>query len=288
MAETIPPTPPTPRARTGHRLRPWALAEFYLARFKIEIAINVAYRGAALIWLFSLIMQPLISLVVWRTVADSQGGAAGGLTASEYAAYFIAVMIVNQLTFMWHMWEIEWRVRSGLYSAILLRPMHPIHEDLVANISFKAFTLIPLIPIAIIFSFIFDARFATSAMDVVAFVPAVILALGLRYVIEWALGLIAFWVTRASAFHQFYASVSFFLAGQVAPLSLFPEPIRIIASILPFRWMLYFPVEVLLGRLNGREILTGLGIQIVWLTTAIIIMRFTWTRAASRYSAVGG
>ena len=274
-------------ARAG-AFSPGNLAAFYRQRFKVDLALQVAYRGATFIWLFSLIVQPLVSLVVWRTVADSQGGSAGGFTAGQYAAYFLAVMVVNQMTFMWHMWEIEWRVRTGVYSGILLRPMHPIHEAPVANLSFKAFTLVPLIPICVLLAVIFDAQFDTRPVDIVAFVPAVALALGLRYTIEWALGLIAFWVTRAAAIHQLWASVTFFLAGQMAPLSLFPKPIQVIATVLPFRWMLSFPVEVLLGRLSGREILAGLGMQVLWLAIAIVVMRAVWSRAANHYSAVGG
>jgi ABC-2 type transport system permease protein len=274
---------------TGVRaLSPANLAAFYRQRFKVDLASQVAYRGSAFIWLFSLIVQPLVSLVVWTTVAKSQGGSAGGYTAGEYAAYFIAVMVVNQLTFMWHMWEIEWRVRTGVYSAILLRPMHPIHEDLTVNLAFKLFTLVPLVPISIALAILFDAHFETRPLDIVAFVPALLLALGIRFTIEWAMGLVAFWVTRATAIHQLWASLAFFLAGQMAPLSLFPKPIQVVASVLPFRWMLSFPVEVLLGRLSGREMLAGLGVQLVWLAIAIGIVRALWSRAASRYSAVGG
>lgn len=269
-------------------LSPANLAAFYRQRFKVDLASQVAYRGAAFIWLFSLIVQPLVSLVVWRTVADSQGGSAGGYTAGEYAAYFIAVMVVNQLTFMWHMWEIEWRVRTGVYSAILLRPMHPIHEDLTVNLAFKLFTLVPLVPISVALAILFDAQFETRPLDVIVFIPALLLALGIRFMIEWAMGLVAFWVTRATAIHQLWASVSFFLAGQMAPLSLFPKPIQVIATVLPFRWMLSFPVEVILGRLSGREMLAGLGVQMIWLAIAIVIVRVLWSRAASRYSAVGG
>jgi len=266
---------------------PRALVPFYVARFKIEIATSFAYRGAMLIWLLSLIVQPLVSLVVWTTVADSQGGAAGGYTASDYAAYFIAVMVVNQLTFMWHMWEMEWRVRTGFYSPILLRPLHPIHEDIVGNLSFKLLTLVPLVPVAVILSIVFDAHYPTTVRDAIAFVPALILAIGLRYMVEWTFGLLAFWMTKVTAFYQLFGSLSFFLAGQIAPLSLFPKPIQTLASVLPFRWTLSFPVEVALGRVDGRGIAAGLGMQVLWLAIAIVIMRLVWSRATKRYSAVG-
>src|SRR5688500_553545 len=89
---------------------------FYGNQFRVDVAINLAYRRAVAIWLLSTVMQPLVSLVVWRTVAGSNDGSTGGFTANEYTAYFVAVMIVNHLTFIWHMWEFEWRIRTGFFS----------------------------------------------------------------------------------------------------------------------------------------------------------------------------
>ena len=101
----------TTRAGQGREsLSPAALATYYAAKLRTELALQLAYRGAVLIWLLSLVMQPLIAIVVWTTVARSQGGSAGGFTEGEYAAYYIILMVVNQLTFSWHMWEMEWRV----------------------------------------------------------------------------------------------------------------------------------------------------------------------------------
>jgi ABC-2 type transport system permease protein len=119
-------------------------------------------------------------------------------------------------------------------------------------------------------------------------IPAIVLAFLLRFTIEWCIGLIAFWLTRASSVYNLYWSISLFLTGYVAPLTLLPGWARIVATILPFRWMVYFPVQVLLGNLAPGEILTGLAVQVAWLAIAIAAVRFWWGRAANRYSAVGG
>lgn len=260
----------------------------YIARFKVETAGMLAYRGAIAIWTLGLIFQPIVALVVWTTVAKSQGGSAGGFSTSEYAAYFIVLMVVNHLTFIWQSWEQEWRIRTGWYSPILLRPVHPIHQDVTTNLSFKLIGLVAVIPSAIILSFVFDARFAgTSVLDIVAFVPALVLAMALRFIFEWTLGLIAFWMTKSSAMLQLYGTLSLFLAGQIAPLALFPDQVRVAASILPFRWMLSFPVEVFLGQQSGPEILLGLGLQVLWIGLSLLALRYLWSRAVARYSAVG-
>jgi len=113
------------------------------------------------------------------------------------------------------------------------------------------------------------------------------LAFLVRFLVEWTLALAAFWTTRMSAINQMYFVVTLFLSGQVAPLSLFPVPLQIVASLLPFRWMIAFPVELLLGRLTPVEALTGFAAQGIWLTLSLALLRIVWRAGVRIYSAVG-
>lgn len=269
-------------------LSPRSLLTYYLAKVRAEIALQVAYRGAVVIWLVGLVVQPLVSLLVWTTVADSNGGEAGGFTTGEYAAYFVVLMVVNHLTFIWHMWEFGWRVQTGFFTPMFLRPIHPIHNDVVENLSFKLLGLAGILPAAVILAFVFDADFGdTGPAQVAAFVPALLLAMALRFILEWTLALAAFWMTKVSALNSFYSFVSFFLAGMIAPLALLPEPARVLANVLPFRWTVSFPVEVLIGRAGAGTIALGLGLQVLWIGIAAVILRRIWAVAAARYTAVG-
>ena len=137
MSDKPVPAPPASSRSAFDRLSLQTLWAYYAGKLRTDIAINIAYRGAVAIWVLSTVVQPLVSLVVWRTVAGSEGGSTGGFTANEYAAYFIVVMLVNHMTFIWHMWEFEWRIRSGFFSPILLRPIHPIHHDISEYLSYK-------------------------------------------------------------------------------------------------------------------------------------------------------
>lgn len=268
-------------------LSPRALLGFYRAKFQNEIAVQFAYRGAIAIWLLALVSAPVISLVVWTTIARENGGSAGGITTGQYAAYFVAVMVVNNMTFTWIMWEMEWRVKNGFFSPVLLRPMHPLHNDLVQNLTFKMLTLTAMLPIAVVLAVVFGADFNPSVGDAVAFVPVLLGAMAVRFLWEWTVGLAALWITRTVTLNQLYGTLVMFLAGQVAPLSLFPHPVRVVAAILPFRWTVAFPADVLLGRADGREMLTGVGMQLLWLGIAFLAMRQVWNRGVRRYSAVG-
>src|SRR3712207_3333798 len=117
------------------------LVGVYRAQFKTAIAGMLQYRGAVVIWLLELLLEPIIFLAVWRAVARAQGGDVDGFTAGEFAAYFVATMVINHATFTWIMWEFDWRVRQGTFSPQLLRPIHPIHKDVADNLAYKFLTL---------------------------------------------------------------------------------------------------------------------------------------------------
>ncbi len=271
---------------TLHPLR--RLAEIYQAKFRAEIALQFAYRGAILIWLLGLVIQPTVSLVVWTTVADSRGGApTAGFTAGDFAAYFAVLMVVNQLTFTWHFGTMQWRIQQGFFSPLLLRPVHPVHNDVAENLTFKLLTLTVVLPTAALLMVAFRASFAPAPWHVAAFALALPLAMLLRFIVEWTVGLAAFWVTKMGALNQTYFVVTLFLSGQIAPLALLPGPVQVIASVLPFRWMVAFPVEVLLGRLRPDEVAVGLLVQVAWVGIAALVLRVAWAAGIRRYSAVG-
>lgn len=263
------------------------LLALYRAQFKTTIAGQLQYRGALVIWLLGLILEPTIYLVVWSTVARSRGGEVDGFTAASFAAYFLAVMLVDHATFTWIMWEFEYRVRQGHLSPLLLRPVHPIHRDVADNLTFKLLTLAVVLPAAGLLALAFRPTFTPLPWAIAAFVPALALAFLGRFALEWTLALTGFWTTRVSALNQLYFVAFLFLSGQAAPLVLLPEPAQVAATLLPFRWFVAFPVELLLGRSSPADAAGGFVAQIAWLALTLVVLRFVWARGVRRYSAVG-
>ncbi len=263
------------------------LVTLYLQQFRTTLAAMLQYRAALAIWMIGHVLEPLVYLVVWSVAARSGGGSAGGYTPADFAAYFIVLMLVNHLTYTWIMYEYEYRVREGVLSFALLRPVHPIHSDIADNLTSKLISLPGVLLAAVVLALIFRPALQFSAWAVAAAVPVLALAFLLRFLLEWTLALAAFWTTRVSAFNQLYFVALLFLSGRIAPLSLLPPPVQTAAAILPFRWMVSFPVELLLGRLTPASALSGLGAQVLWLMLALGLMRLVWRAGLKQYSAVG-
>jgi ABC-2 type transport system permease protein len=263
------------------------LVALYRAQFKTTIAEQFQYRGALVIWILGLILEPVIYLSVWSAVARSQGGSVDNFTASDFAAYYLIAMMVDHAGFTWIMWEMEFWIRQGNLSPLLVRPVHPIHRHIANNLTFKLLTAAIVIPVVLVLSLIFRPNFTITPQTFLAFIPALILAMALRFAIEWTFASTAFWITRVNAINQLYFVAFLFLSGFAVPLPLLPGPMQTLAQLMPFYRVLGFPVDLLLGHLTPQQILIGFGAQIAWLAIAVTLLNVTWSRGVRQYSAVG-
>lgn len=264
-----------------------ALLDIYRAQFKTMTAVQLQYRVSLVIWLIGLVIEPIVYLVVWDTVAQAGGGEVSGFGSGDFAAYFIATMVVNHLCFTWHMWEYDYRIRQGLLSPLLLKPLHPFHADLADNLAYKAITLVVMIPTTIALILVFRPVLNPPLWSAVAFLPALIMAFFIQFVLGWALAMAAFWTTRIMAINRMYFLGKLFLAGQIAPLALLPPALQTVATISPFRWMLSFPVELLLGLLSPAQALWGLVAQAVWVALSVVAVKLVWRAGVKQYAAFG-
>lgn len=264
----------------------WTIA-FYRAHSRVTLAIELQYRVALLIWQIGAILEPTVFLVVWSTAARGNGGQVGGYTPADFAAYYLVLLVVNRLTSTYVMWIFEQRIREGLFSALLLRPIHPIHVDIADQGTHNAIAFVTLVPVIGALWLFFRPALHPPLWAALAFVPALLLAFAARFLVEWCLSLSAFWTTRTTAVNQLYFVALFFFSGISAPLSLFPEWVQAVAALLPFRAMVAFPVELLLGRLDYAAAALGFATQLAWVAVAFVLFFVIWRAGIRRYAGVG-
>ena len=244
------------------------------------------YRGFFFLLAFGWMIPPLIYLFVWSAAAG--GKPVGGLTQSEFAAYYLALIIVNQLTYSQTNWTVGDVIRSGDLNTWLLRPMLPLFHPISSEIAGKAVYMSFVIPLTAVLSVVLRPSWSISVESAVTFVPALVLAWALRFFWGYWLALLAFWATRADALLSVQDALVFLLGGQVAPTALLPEPMRVLAAVLPFRYMLGFPVEVLIGQLDRTGLLFGFAVQGAWLAISLLLSAVMWRKGLHHYTAVGG
>jgi ABC-2 type transport system permease protein len=263
------------------------LARVYRALFVANVQQAAQYRVQSVLWLLFAVIRPVIFLAAWSAAATAQGGAIGDYTIGDFAAYYVCLTLVSQLTMSWNAYDFELEIQQGKLAPKLLRPLHPLHYAVVENLVFKMTTLPALLPVLVLMAWSFGARFQTQPWQVALFIPSVLLAATLRFVFGWFIASFAFWTTRIHAIMHLYDRVVFIFAGQIAPLALMPPALAALSYALPFGYMLWAPSEILRGGLSlDQTLLVMLG-QILWLLVSWLAYVVVWRFGLRQFSAVG-
>ncbi len=261
--------------------------DFYLTNAKIAILQQFQYQVANYFYMIGMVVEPVIYLVVWTTVAQAQGGAVGGYSAGEFAAYYIVWTLVRNINIVFTPYGWEWRIRRGQLSADLLRPLHPLHHDISYFAGWKLVVIVLWLPLAAFLAWIFKPSFDPTWLQIAVFFAAIWGAYLIRTFVLSLMGMLTFWTTRVSAIYELIFAAELILSGKLVPLALLPDWVQRLAGFLPFQWTFAFPIEALIGKLGPQDLLIGLGMQLLWIALGILSVRFVWRFAIRRYSAVG-
>ena len=253
---------------------------------RIGVAETVAYRAEFLVWILTT-TQPLIMLGLWTSVARE--APFHGYTSSSFVAYYLANLIVRQLTGNWVAWQMMEEIRMGLMAMRLLRPMHPFIGYAASHVAAIPFRSLVALPVAVALMVSSGASsLSTDPLQLALLLPSIALAWLITFAILFAIGALAFFLTQTMAISNLYFGLFSLLSGYLLPLDLMPRPIAVVAQWLPFRYMLSVPVELMTKTLEPRDVALLVGGQVAWATVTLAIALATWRAGVRRFEAVGG
>jgi ABC-2 type transport system permease protein len=210
------------------------------------------------------------------------------MTANDFTAYYMVLLLVDVLTSQITIFLLAWRIEDGSLSNLLVQPIHPVLTHvLVNNLAFKALNVMALAPIWAVLYFLFRPVLDLQLVNLLLAVPAVALGFLILFLLGAAITSIAFWTTRVWAIYTFYSAVFTLLAGQFVPLGLLPPVLQSIARLLPFQLSLYFPIQLILGKVPLADAAVNIGLQAVWVVVAYALFQLVWRAGVKRFSAVG-
>ncbi len=246
------------------------------------------YRANLLMYLLYWLVSPIIYLAVWTSIANSKGNVSG-LTANDFVTYYMTLLIVDQITSNIVIHTFAYKVQDGTLSGELVRPIHPMLTNaLINNIAFKVLTIMGFIPIWIILFFLYKPDYSSVTLTgVLLAIPALIMGFFVGFLLTASITSLAFWTTRVYSIHEFYYALILLFSGQFVPLTLMPKFVQDVAQFLPFQLSIYYPIQLILGKLSTAQIIQGYLVGVIWLIAAIVIFNMMWRNGVKRYSAVG-
>jgi len=256
--------------------------------WRVNWAEQWQYRANLLMYLLYWLVSPIIYLAVWTSIANQKGDV-NGFTANDFITYYMVLLICDQVTSNIVIHTFGYKVQDGSLSGELIRPIHPMLTNaLINNIAFKALTMMGLTPIWIILYFLFQPDFSNvDITGIVLAIPAMLLAFLMGFLLSATITALAFWTTRVYSVYEFYYGLVLLFSGQFVPLTLMPKIIQDIAQYLPFQLLMYYPIQLILGKLSTGQIVQGYVMSFIWLGISLLLFNWVWHNGVKRYSAVG-
>ncbi len=127
----------------------------------------------------------------------------------------------------------------------------------------------------------------TNPFYILPFIFSIILSLFMYFFINFLLGLIGFWSPEIWAPRFIFITLLGFFAGSLFPLDILPRAVYEVLRLLPFTYLLYFPLKIYLGQLSFLEIATGLSVSVFWTFAIYFIVRTVWQKGLKSYTAYG-
>lgn len=260
------------------------LAKQTLRIFSLSWSEAVQYRGDLALWTIASTLAPLISLAVWYTVATS---GQSGVSPQDMLTYYILIMLIEYVTRSWRGVYMAQEILDGSIVRYLLRPPIFFIEHLTETIATKIFQLaLPLLLFAtalIALPDLFSPQIFERS-NLLLGLLSIAIAFLVSSAVDYCVGLLAFWIEEVQELHSYRFLLMEVASGVLIPFAVMPDALFTLFSLLPFRYMVSAPAEILLGQATGEQALTLIGIQLAWSVGLIVLVRVLWIFGLRRYA----
>jgi ABC-2 type transport system permease protein len=252
----------------------------------LNLITSFNYRGEMLLRQIGNLLVPLISLFVWQAALAS--GAQLPTSERYLTSYFVLVAVINMLSQTWGAFYLAEGIRDGSLNRYLVRPLSTHVNGLANNVGEKLVKFAVLAPMVALLALVLGDRFAFPAGLSHWLLAAVSLIMAglMSFLFDIVLGGLGFWFDDVAGFLRARAVIIPLLSGAVVPLELMPDELAGVTLIQPFRYLVSFPLEVLLGDVSGG-LLAGFGLQAGWLIIFAAGAALVWRLGIRTYSGAG-
>ena len=263
----------------------------YLAIFKISFAQEFAYRLNFIMWRVRNVMQIILIFFLWSSVFSDPTRVVFGYDKARILTYVFGILIVKAIVLSARTVDVANEISSGDLTNFLLKPVNYFRYWFTRDLSSKALNLaFATVEIAILYFLLRPPFFIqTDVVQVSAFVLSLALAVIMFFGLVFLSNLITFWMPEQGWAAQFLVIVVLtdFLSGGVFPLDIFPVALQRILYALPFPYLLFFPLQVYLGKISGSAMWGGILIATAWVMVLMALLNFVWNKGIRKYEAVG-
>lgn len=256
------------------------------AEAKVGLLQELQFKVVFFLQLLGFLIEPIVLLVVWRTVS-LQTGSIGSYTPDEIVAYYVVWTLVRAMNLALTPYVWEWWIQFGRVSHMLMHPTSVYWRSTMNFAGMKILWFLAWLPIGGTLFLVFRPNIVFTWRTFVFGFVSLWGAYFVRASYQFLLGLIGFWTTRVAALFEVIFMSEILLSGRLVPMAIMPAWVQSISDVLPFKWTFQFPIEAIIGRLDTADVYRGWVFQAGWILVLVTSISLVWKKAVRRYTAVG-
>jgi len=258
----------------------------------METRKGMSYRGD--FWIDAVAtfaVEMTVAFFLWRAIfAESGNAEIGGFGLEGMVLYYVLALLLGKVI---RGSERQANMARDIYEGTLTRYLVWPGSYFTFKYAERLGSLVPALVQMALFGamalLVFDLRSLGPVTAGSAARGLVALALGslLAFLMSFLLEAVAFWADNVWTLNVMLRFVSGLLGGKLLPLQLFPGWAQAVLDLLPFRFLFFFPVMTLVGRISTGQWLAGLAVGLAWCALLALAIRVVWGRGLRVYTGVG-
>lgn len=245
------------------------------------------YKSNFYLFTLNRIVEIIVYIFVWQAIYN-QTGDAGGYTIAQMVTYYILVFTLSSLS-CWSINEdMAHSIRNGNINKELLNPLSYFQYYFGVNLGEMGFALVIGIATFVICNLFWHVTLPVSLIHFLLFILVILLGIPITFFFTMIIGTVGFYSSSIWGMQILRKAIISIFSGLIAPITLFPKWFQIVANILPFKELIYTPINIWLGQISASEIVFVIVKQIIWIGILYTIAKLFFNHAVKKVTINGG
>lgn len=258
-----------------------------LALGKMQFNQYNIYKSNFYLFTLNRIVEIVVYIFVWQAIYN-QTGNAGGYTIAQMTTYYILVFTLSSLSCWGVNEDMAHSIRNGNINKELLNPLSYFQYYFGVNIGEMGFALVVGIATFIICSLFWSVTLPVSIINFLLFIIVILLGIPITFFFTMIAGTVGFYSSSIWGMQILRKSIISIFSGLIAPITLFPRWFQNIANILPFKELIYTPINIWLGQITINEIAFVIMKQVLWIVILYVLAKLFFNHAVKKVTINGG
>lgn len=236
----------------------------YIGLARNEFMSGLTYREHFITSFFSQLLFFIVLYFLWKAIYAGQETIASMTLEQTYVSVSLATCLLRCLSGGID-WEMHFQMLQGDIIIKMVKPVDYMYQMLWMKIGGMISSLITyLIPVFVVIILLFPGTIHFG-VNIPVFLLCMAISFLVMFTFEFIVGIFTFYTESVWGLSTVKDLIISFFAGVQVPVAFFPEWLKKIADVLPFKSLYNDPMQILMnGSLGWADYARVLGFQIAW------------------------